>query len=256
MLIMKKLNLLFVAIICIVPSLSFAQGGPPMNENEWKISVGAGLIVKSNNRENNIYKRHDKEFIFTPLPYVSASYGRFSIGGQGLSARLLGFRMVNLSANISRGGDKYLGEGMTKRKQAFFGGLSAKYFSWGLSLSRDINGYSKGYQAQLSYSDFRKLTDDLVLRSSLNLEWYDDQYAHYYFGVRPSEATPTRPSHNATNFFQPGISFMPIYSFKENWSLVNILGFKFQPKKLRDSPTVNDKKIESMLLTAINYSFK
>ncbi len=260
---MKKIKLLLLSHLItnlFISGAVFAQGGPPggrpggMNENEWRISVGGGALVKSNNRENNIYKRHDKEFVFTPLPYVTASYGRYSIGGQGLSARLVGFRMVNVTANINRGGDKYLGEGMTKRKAAFFGGLSAKYFSWGLSFSRDINGYSKGYQAQVSYSHFAKLSDQLVLRSSLNLDWYDDLYANYYFGVRTSEATSTRPFHRAQNFFQPGFSIMPIYSFRDNWSLVNIIGFKFQPKELRASPTVNDKKFESMLLMAVNYS--
>lgn len=256
---MKKFtHLIFLFLIStfFVSTIGFAQGGPPigMNENEWKFSIGAGAIVKTNNRENNIYKRHDKEFVFTPLPYLTASYSRFSLGGQGISARLIGFKMVNISAQINRGGDKYLGVGMSKRKQALFGGLSAKYFKWGLAFSHDINGYSKGYQGQLSYSEFIKLSDQWVLRSSLNLEWFDDHYANYYFGVRNSEATSTRPAHYAQNFFHPGISFMPIYSFKEDWSLVNILSFKFQPKKLRDSPTVNDKKFESMLLMALNYS--
>ena len=235
----------------------FAQGGSltgKPSENEWKVSLGGGLIIKSNNRENNIYKRHVKELLFTPLPYITASYGRFSLGAQGLSARIVGFRMVNLSANINRGGDKYLGEAMTKRRTALFGGLSAKYFSWAISFSRDLSGYSKGYQAQLSYSQFTKLNDQLVFKSSLNLDWFDDLYANYYFGVRASEATTTRPTHRALNFFQPGISLMPIYSFKENWSLVNIIGFKFQPKELRESPTVNEKKIESTLIVAINYT--
>ncbi len=221
----------------------------------WRLSLGAGAVIKKNQRVGNTYKRLHKKYIIAPIPIVQAGYGRVSLGGQGLSVMALGHPMMNVSAFINRGGERYYGAGMIPRKESFFAGISAKFFGYGLNISRDINGKSKGYIAQLSYGRMKLISEKLVLRTGLSLDWYDDRYADYYYGVRNHEATASRREYHVNNYIQPGVNLMPIYKIQENVSMMGAAGVKFIPKSLRESPTMNGKKLEFGGLVGISYNF-
>lgn len=243
-------SLIKILLLTIAPLSSYAQ-----DAKTWKLSVGAGVAVKKNMRAGNTYKRLNKKLIIAPIPFVQASYGRVSLGPQGLSVLALGNPGMNLSAFINRGGERYEAAGMTPRKESFFAGISAKFLSYGLDISRDINGKSKGYSTKLSYGHFKLISEKLVLRSGLSLEWHDDKYADYYFGVRAHEATASRREYHAKNFFQPGANIMSIYKLHENVAMTAIAGIKFVPKRVSESPTMNGKKLELGGLLGIGYNF-
>lgn len=221
----------------------------------WRLSLGAGAIIKKNLRVDNTYKRMNKKFIVTPIPFIQGGYGRVSLGPQGLSVMAVGHPMMNVSAFINRGGERYYGSGMVPRKESFFTGISAKFFGYGLNVSRDINGNSKGYIVGLSYGHLKLVSEKLVLRSGLSLDWHDDNYAEYYYGVRKHEATASRSEYHVNNYFQPGVNVMPIYKIQENVSLISAAGIKFVPKALRESPTMNGKKLDFGAMAGVSYNF-
>ena len=242
-------NLLLISMITLLSFKTYAQ-----DERSWRVSIGAGVAMKKNNRVNNLYKHHQKKFIIAPIPFVTASFGRVSIGGEGLSVRAIGNHLINVSVFAKFGGDKYLGLGMNPRRTSTWIGASAKFFKYGLSAQRDISGNSHGHTVHLSYGEFMKISDSMMLRAGLSLEWADDRYAEYYYGVRSHEATADRREYHVNNYFQPGINVMPIYKITEDLTLTTILGAKLMPKDVRNSPTMNGDKLEFGGIVGISYS--
>ncbi len=242
-------------IILIVLLNFFILNANAQDTRSWKVSVGAAFALKKNNRVENNYEDMDKKFIVKPIPFITGSIGRFSLGANGLSFKAIGNQMMNVSAYVKRDGDKYNGLNMEPRKESVFAGISGKFFNYGLSLQKDINGRSKGYTTQFSYGEMLSISEEFLLRGGLTLEWFDDKYAEYYYSVRASEATATRPEYHLKNYFQPGLNIMPIWKLTPDISFTTIAGIKFIPKKVRNSPTMNGDKLEIGGLIGASYSF-
>jgi outer membrane protein len=145
----------------------------------------------------------------------------------------------SVSAFIKRDGDRYHGLNMIDRKDSVFTGVAVRFYKYGLNFSHDISGRSKGSIAQLSYGEFYILSQSLLLRAGATLEWMDDRYAEYYYGVRKTEATTSRNEYHLNNYFQPGLNILPIYKFSAKSSLMGGLNLKLVPKYIRNSPTMN-----------------
>lgn len=224
------------------------------DERTWNATIGAGLAFRKNQRLGNTYEDMDKKYFIKPFPAIQASYGRFSLGVQGISILAAGNQMMNVSAFIKRDGDRYHGLGMTPRKDSVFVGATAKFFNYGFSLSHDINGRSKGYIATVNYAKFFPISETLVLRASLSLDWLDDKYAEYYYGVRSHEMTTSRREYHLNNYFLPGASLMPIIKLSERSSIVTVISSKRLPKEVSQSPTMKGSRVEFGGI--VSYSYK
>jgi MipA family protein len=239
--------------------LSFFLPSPEVMAEEktapsYTLSIGYGLGIKKNLRQGNTYEDTDKDVLVKNIPLVQGSVGRFSLGPQGLSFMALGNRFMNMSVFINQGGDRYHGQGMIPRKGSFFAGISGKLMKYSLSVSKDINGHSKAYLIHANYSEVYLLTEQLMLRVGGGIEWYDDHYAEYYYGVRAHEATATRSEYHLTNYFQPGVGVFPIYKISEKLSFMVGINTKYVPKKIRKSPTMNGNSLEFGGLVGISYA--
>ncbi|MBC7429175.1 MAG: MipA/OmpV family protein [Bacteriovorax sp.] len=244
---MKTILLLFLLLNSL--NISFAQ-----DERTWRLSIGAGLGFKKNLRVENTYDGLDKKYILKPIPIITGSIGRFSLGPQGISVRALGNQGASLSAFIKREGDRYHGVGMDDKKDSVFAGLSAKFFKYGLNFSKDIGGRSHGHLVQVSYGEFYPLSENFVLRAGAGLEWMDDRFAEYYYSVRKTEVTSTRNEYHLNNSLQPGVNILSIYKLNSNTSLTGALSAKLIPKDVRKSPTMNGDKIDFGGLVGMTYT--
>lgn len=243
-------NILLLTVLSTLSFSVFAQ-----DERAWNATIGAGLVFKKNMRQGNTYEDMDKKYFVKPIPFVQGSYGRFSLGIQGISILAVGNPMMNVSAFVKRDGDRYHGLGMIPRKDSVFVGATAKFFNYGFSLSHDINGRSKGWIATANYAKFFPISEMLVLRASVSVDWLDDKYAEYYYGVRSNEVTATRREHHLNNYFLPGVSLMPIFKLTERSSIMTILSAKVLPKDVSSSPTMTGKSIDYGAILAYNYKF-
>lgn len=243
----KKILLTFAILIFSFTTLA-------QDQRSWRASVGAGVIFKKNLRSGNTYEDMDKKILIKPIPMVQASWGRFSLGAQGVSILAVGNRMMNVNAFIKRDGDRYHGLGMIPRKDSVFVGVSGKFFNYGINYSHDINGRSKGSIVSINYAKMFIISESLVLRSSLNLDWLDDKYAEYYYGVRSHEATATRREYHLNNYFLPGISMMPLYKLSERSSITTILSMKLLPRKVSESPTMKGSRVEATGIVGYSYN--
>lgn len=234
----------------ITPSIALAQ-----DAREWTLSLGAGVAVKKNLRVGNTYEDMDKKVFVKPIPFLQASYKRVSLGAGGLSFMALGSRMANVSAFIKREGDRYHGLNMIPRKDSFFAGVSAKYLNYGLNVSHDINGRSKGTILQFNYNKMFIVSEKFFLAGNLGLDWFDDKYAEYYYSVRKYEATASRKEYHLTNYIQPTVGLLPVYKLGEKSSLMSVASVKLVPKKVRNSPTMNGDKLEIGGIFGYTYNF-
>ncbi|MBY0413177.1 MAG: MipA/OmpV family protein [Bdellovibrionales bacterium] len=241
--------------ILLLSFITMLSNAHAEDEKSWRASVGLGMAIKKNLRVGNTYEHMDKKVIVKPIPILTGNIGRFSLGAQGISFRAFGERMLEASVFIKREGDRYQGLGMTPRKESQFVGVSAKFFKYGLNISKDINGKSKGMITQFSYGELFMISEGFVLRGGLSVDWLDDKYAEYYYGVRKHEATATRNEYHLKNYLQPGINILPIYKLSERVSSMAVLGAKFIPKSVRNSPTMNGDKFEFGGFAGISYTF-
>lgn len=93
--------------------------------------------------------------------------------------------------------------GMEKRKQSVDAGALFTYKTQFGDLSikwvHDILNHSKGYETTLAYG-YNWFVNRLLIRPSIGVSWLSRDLADYYYGVRQTEATPTRPA------YRPGAS--------------------------------------------------
>lgn len=241
-------NILLTFTLLTLSFTTFAE-----DQRSWNATVGGGIAFRKNMRVGNTYEDMDKKFLVKPFPFIQGNYGRFSLGIQGISVLAYGDHLAFVSAFIKRDGDRYHGLGMTPRKDSVFVGATAKFFNYGFSISHDINGRSKGTIVTGNYAKFFPISETLVLRGSLSLDWLDDKYAEYYYGVRSHEVTAARREFHLNNYFLPGLSLMPIIKLSERSSIVTVISSKTLPKEVSSSPTLTGKRIEFGGIVSYNY---
>ncbi len=217
-------------------------------------SVGLGVGVRL---QDSPYKEGGSREDLVPLylmetEYVFA-YGTYAgvhvLNNERLQLDILAqYRFDKLDPD-----DSSFLRGMEKREQSVdvgalltyktkFGDLSIKWV-------HDIFNHSKGYETTLAYG-YNWFINRLLLRPSIGVSWLSSNLANYYYGVRPSEATPTRPA------FRPGASTNILLGIETSyfitpqllafadWSVRNFDG------NISDSPIVGENMQNNVYLGA------
>src|SRR5512146_1944672 len=76
----------------------------------------------------------------------------------------------------------------------------------------------------------------------------------YYYGVRPDEATPTRPAYEAGAGFNNEIGLYGSYHLTERWRLLAGVSATLLSTEIRDSPVVSDR-MELTAMAGAAYDF-
>lgn len=240
----------------LFPTFSL-QAEKPQSEkaDNSQLSVGYGVAIKKNIRVGNEYKRGNKNTTIDGIPLVQANYGRFTLGPQGATIRAWGDMKTSASVVLNIGGDRYEASGMKGRKKGVFAGALFKWGLFSLLATRDMENKSEGWSTQFSYNEVFVVTQELLLRTSLYVKWYDQDYANYYYGVKPEEATATRPAYETSGYFTPGLGFLSIYKINNEIQFLIGLNFEFMSKKIQNSPTVINQDLVAGGFTGMNYRF-
>jgi MipA family protein len=181
---------------------ALAQPVPPEEADQadsWKFGIGAGVM--SGPRYPGSSERKT-----TALPLLSASYGRYFIGGlpgAGVPAGL-GVNLVNRSDWKFGVG---LGVDLTKpRKESddarltglgdisgtphgtVFGSYSHDWFKIRGNVITDIGGKHEGTQASLDFEGKYQVTPAFSLSAGPGLTWADKRYTQTFFGVDQTQS--------------------------------------------------------------------
>ena len=247
---MKKIFLKKILIITILLlHFSPAEMACANSENKsWRISIGLGAAVKNNIRKNNNKSGQGGDVIINSLPLLQIAWGPISIGQQGVNAAFYGNRQVGASLNFNQAGDRYNGAEMENKKESWLLGLGLKYHKFSLLLAKDISARSKGSKFNINYTEVYPLGQKTLTRSSLGVECFDKNFAHYYYGVKAQEVIATRGEYQPSSFCQPTMSFFPIYSFDEHLDFLIGLSLKGLSREVKNSPLVNSSWLESAFI--------
>ena len=118
----------------------------------------------------------------------------------------------------------------------------------------DVSGASMGNEFQLGYSYDRR-TDGLMLTPSLVFAARDDKLNDYYYGVRPSEATPFRPAYKAGAGINIRIGIDARYDLTKHWRLVGGVFSTHWSDMVRYSPIV-ESRVQIGSFVGLDYDFE
>ena len=140
--------------------------------------------------------------------------------------------------------------GMTAREPGMDAGVGyERHFGWGTLYGealRDVSHTSGGNEVRLGYTyDWQR--GRLRLRPYFMVSLRSARLNNYYYGVRPGEATPTRPAYQAGAGFNNELGLYGSYRVTERWRLLAGVSATRLSTEIRDSPIVRDR----MQLTAM-----
>ena len=147
--------------------------------------------------------------------------------------------------------------GMDKRSDSFDIGIniqSAK--SWGmleLAVSGDVSSIYDGYEVKASYS-YPWIKGRWLLKPALGVSYLDQQLVGYYYGVKNSEQTITRPAYSGEAAINSFVEISIFYQLSAKWTAVAGMGYVYLDNAITNSPIV-DENHEATLFSAMTYSF-
>lgn len=247
--------ILLMSMFCIAGLVqnSIAAQQPDSNTT---FLLGPGVVIT-----DKPYKGVDTSVF--PIPLMKLIIGRFYISGATAGYRLLADDNWTFDAIGKWRFDGYDEDdsdrldGMHNRHPTVdIGGEFTLTGGWGevwVSAITDTFGQHDGQEIKLGYTKpfvFNKLT----LSPAGGLIWQSNNLANYYYGVRPDEARPGRPSFHvgdSTNWF---VGLRAEYQANERWTYLAGVTYQFLDSKIRKSPIVGDSFVISALVGAM-YKF-
>jgi len=90
---------------------------------------------------------------------------------------------------------------------------------------------------------------DVTLAPGLSVEGIDAKAANHYYGVRPAEATATRPAYRLDDVWNIGLDVGARYSLTEKVALFGALQYTLLDAAIRRSPIVAHDALFSVFLS-------
>jgi outer membrane protein len=143
--------------------------------------------------------------------------------------------------------------GMAERGSGLDAGVSYRYRQpWGTLQAeylQDVSRFSKGSELRLSYSyDWR--SGRLALRPSLTVSARNARLNNYYYGVRPGEATATRPAYEPGSGINTTLGLYGTYELSEGWRLLGGISRTVLDGKVKASPIIGRSAQTAVFLGA------
>lgn len=121
-----------------------------------------------------------------------------------------------------------------------------------LSAAADALDRSGGYELAATWTG-RFAAGGWSLFPGASLRWQDEKMLDYYYGVRASEATPTRAAYAADSAVTPEVSLLATRTLGARWELFARASHAWLPSEVTDSPLV-DRSGSTGLFVGIGYA--
>jgi outer membrane protein len=252
----------FVALVPLVAAALVASAGPglaqaqPAGDDRTRYSIGGAVLF-----DKDGYRGVGSETMV--VPGVSIRNKWVNLFGPQLDLRLVGNdrRSWWIGPRIEYRFDGYDEEdgavfsGMASRKGGLFYGLSASVELGGdLELEADYvksasreSGFDRGAVASLQLSrSYRSGPFSLVPR--IGLEYQSRRYVDYYYGVRPGEATATRPAYFGKATWSPEFGLLVRWQPSRRHILFANFNYERYAKEIRNSPLIDSGGIPQLVL--------
>jgi outer membrane protein len=119
---------------------------------------------------------------------------------------------------------------------------------------RDAAGGSSGTEIRGGYR-YDWTIGKLQLQPQLTISWRDARLNNYYYGVRQSEATATRPAFEPGSGVNTEFGLSAAYRLSNRWRVIGGVSTTRWSSNVRDSPIVeNQKQLSGQLGVAYDFS--
>jgi MipA family protein len=232
----KNTIILTLLAVCLAGALAQERNG----ESRDMLALGGGVMLR---QEPYIGSEVETD----PIPLINFVRGSFYVFGPSFGYRLYECPDWTFDAAglfrfpVHNGSKDILLAGMQERHATV--DLGAKltrkleWFDLKLGVLADVLNNHKGYEINLEASkryDFEWLN----LTPAVGALYHDDNFNEFYYGVRPSEARPTRSvyySGDAVNWYA---QLMANFMITENWTFTASVRYEWLPDEVTDSPIV------------------
>ena len=112
----------------------------------------------------------------------------------------------------------------------------------------DVSDNSNGNSALLGLSHPFRLSESWSLVPSLGAEWLSTEVVDYYYGVKPSEATASRPAYAGQSAVNLRAALMAHYKLTRAWFLFGGASVTHLGSGIADSPIVSEEKVAAVFV--------
>ena len=245
----------FIFLFIVIFSYMYAK-------DTQKVTIGLGPYIQSQ-------PYYGVDDIVVPSPVIFFDNGIFYVRWSRAGLYFLGEKGDKISWGFSltaqprpfgyKPSDSSTLTGMEERKSTFEGGLAfsasyekEKYIE--IMLLTDLFERHDAWLLKTEIGDTYKF-GKASFYPSLIIMYQSQQFLDYYYGVKTSEATPTRKAYSASSGFEVGIQTYISYPLTDNFSLLTNLRYDRISSSAYDSPIVKDNYIYSGLFSVI-YTFE
>lgn len=130
------------------------------------------------------------------------------------------------------------------------------YGGFKVQAETDALGRSDGTTAKIAHlSRFKAMDDKVTIYPELGLQWYNDNYNNYYFGVSEQESSRAGiKAYNADSSINPYLNLSASYTISPRWSAFVSQHLEYLSDTQKDSPLV-DNRVDSKTKIGVNYQF-
>jgi outer membrane protein len=232
------------------PSIATQGEAPTKN---WRGMLGAGVLVM----QPPIEDTRTYALPLLAVTYRDTVYFHFGQAGVYVFKSEDRLARLALALKARRGYDPsdYPGlTGMQKRDTSIEAGLSGVWLTTSplLIISygyfSDVSDTTNGDSAQFGLAHPVRLTQDWQLIPSVGAQWLSSKVVNYYYGVMPSEATPSRPAYSGTASSNVRVGLMLHYRASRDWSLFGGVSYTRLGSGVSDSPIVIHDAVSALLV--------
>lgn len=228
---------------------------PPADSRAW----GAGVMTLYS---SNPYKGGER--VWRVLPLLTYVGEKVYVVGPRAGYNLIKNRWIsaNLVAEYIFAGDAFddspFLDGMKDRRDTLMSGADLNLRGIGkwrleFSVTTDVLGRHEGQEANASVG-YAFRGDRWSVSPSVGMVWHSSNYNNYYYGVRTSEATESRPAYDPGASVEFSVGFFGRYEISDAWSLLGSVRGELLSDEIQDSPIVDKETVTSTFL-GLNYAF-
>lgn len=214
---------------------------PASRSSDWRGFLGAGVLSTQQTTGDS------RAFL---VPVIAVSY-KDIVYWQAARAGVWLLRSddrrtrAGIAMKVRRGYDPENIDGlvgMERRDNSLEAGITGTWATRPVIVSAayytDVSGTSDGDSTSLTLAHPFRLGERWRVTPSVSAEWLDSDVISYYYGVKPNEATATRPAYTGRSAVNLRTGIAVHYALTRAWSLFAGLGYTHLGAGITDSPIV------------------
>ncbi|MBA0173807.1 MULTISPECIES: MipA/OmpV family protein [Pectobacterium] len=216
------------------------------NENNWGLGVGLGF-------EKKPYTGADSNLSPFPLVYFDNKW--IALFGNRIDLKIGKWENIKISLHGQYAFDDGYKEsdapilyGMQKRGGGFWVGPAAEWNTdFGTVSAKYLFAGNKGQKASLGF-DREFEYGSFTFTPHTEIEWFNNKYVGYYYGVRPSEVQPGRDIYSGRSTYKISAGLRTNYSITPSQSVSLDATLSRLGSGISDSPLVDKTTIPQVTL--------